>query len=138
MAGYTGRFLTASDLLSDLPARPYARSRHRRVRHYSRPDVLGLNEVCCPSYDNRYADLIYDVISARYQHKSTILTTNRPFSLWPKVFPNAVTVVTLVDQISHHAEIVKFVADSYRLKEAAETAKVNALARRLRASKSRV
>ena len=136
MAGYNGRFLTASDLLRDLAEQPDARSRYKRVKHYIEPDVLGLDEVGYLSYDNRYADLLYEVLNGRYQHKSTVITTNRPFSQWPEVFPNAVTVVALVDRISHPAEIVKFVADSYRLKEAAELAKQKAESRRLRAAKT--
>ena len=84
------------------------------------------------SYDNRYADLLYEVIDGRHQRKSTILTTNRPFSQWPEIFPNAVSVVTLVDRVTHHAEIVKLVGDSYRHKEATEERQAKAAAREAR------
>ena len=135
MAGYTGRFLTASDMLRDLAEQPDARTRYKRVKHYTEPDVLGLDEVGYLSYDNRYTDLLYEVLNARYQHKSTVITTNRKFEQWPEVFPNAVSVVTLIDRVTHHAEIVRFVADSYRLKEATEQRRQRAEARAKRAVK---
>lgn len=129
MAGYTGLFVKASDMLRDLAEQPDARSRHRRLKRYTEADLLGIDEVGYMSYDNRYADLLYEVIDGRHQKKSTIVTTNRPFSQWPEIFLSAVSVVTLVDRVTHHAEIVKFVADSYRRKEAKEERQAKAAAR---------
>ncbi|MEK7750475.1 MAG: ATP-binding protein [Acidobacteriota bacterium] len=129
MAGYTATFIAASDMLRDLAEQPDARTRYKRVKHYTEPDLLGVDEVGYLSYDNRYADLLYEVLNGRYQRKSTIITTNRPFSQWTEVFPNAVSVVTLVDRVTHQAEIVQFVADSYRLKEATEQRQLRAAAR---------
>jgi len=72
------------------------------------------------SYGNRHADLLFEIINRRYENKSTIITTNRPFSEWGEVFPGAACVVSLIDRLVHHAEIVNLEADSYRLKEAKE------------------
>ena len=60
----------------------------------------------------------------RYENKSTMITTNRPFSEWGEVFPGAACVVSLIDRLVHHAEIVNLEADSYRLKEAKERAEL--------------
>ncbi|NDE35225.1 MAG: AAA family ATPase, partial [Gammaproteobacteria bacterium] len=60
------------------------------------------------------------VISQRYEKKSTIVTTNLPFVEWNQVFPNAACVVTLVDRLVHHADVIKLEGESYRLKEAKE------------------
>jgi len=57
-------------------------------------------------------------VSRRYTQRSILITTNKPFAEWNEVFPNASCVVTLVDRLVHHAEIVQIDADSYRLKEA--------------------
>jgi len=72
------------------------------------------------SYGNRHADLLFELISRRYERQSTLVTTNRPFSEWGEVFPNAACVVSLVDRLMHHAEIIGLEGESYRLREARE------------------
>ena len=94
----------------------------RRLRHYARPQLLVIDEVGYLSYSNRHADLMFELISRRYQNKSTLVTTNRPFAEWREVFPNAACVVSLVDRLVHNAEIIAVEGDSYRLKEARERA----------------
>jgi DNA replication protein DnaC len=72
------------------------------------------------SYANRHADLLFELVSRRYEHKSTLVTTNRPFAEWTEVFPNAACVVSLVDRLVHNAEVIAIDGESYRLKEARE------------------
>lgn len=79
-----------------------------------------IDEVGYLSYSNRHADLLFELISRRYQHNSTIVTTNRPFAEWSEVFPNAACVVSLVDRLMHRAEVIAIDGESYRLKEARE------------------
>jgi len=86
------------------------------------PDVLCIDEVGYLSYSNRHADLLFEIINRRYENKSTLITTNRPFSEWGEVFPGAACVVSLIDRLIHHAEIITFEGESYRLKEAKERA----------------
>jgi DNA replication protein DnaC len=74
------------------------------------------------SYDARYADLLFEAITRRYQQRATVLTTNTTFGEWNQVFPNAACVVTLVDRLVHRSEILGIAGDSYRLKEAQERA----------------
>ena len=73
---------------------------------------------------------MFELISRRYQNKSTLVTTNRPFAEWREVFPNAACVVYLVDRLLHHAEIVSIEGDSWRLKEARERAEQRTRQRR--------
>lgn len=122
LAGHSVRFSKASEMLDELSAADGAFARRRCLRKYSLVDLLIVDEVGYLSYDNRYADLLYEVITARYQNRSTIVTTNRPFQEWGAVFPNAACVVTLVDRLVHKAEIVVIEAESYRHKEAMERA----------------
>ena len=82
------------------------------------------------AYGDRHADLLFEVVSRRYEDKSLLLTTNRPFSEWSQVFPNAACVVSMVDRITHHAEIIHIDGGSYRVKEARETAEKKALRRK--------
>ncbi len=89
MAGHDARFVKASDMLDELSAADGVLARRRCLRKYSLVDLLIVDEVGYLSYDNRYADLLYEVVTARYQNRSTIVTTNRPFQEWGSIFPNA-------------------------------------------------
>ena len=85
-----------------------------------------IDEVGYLAYGDRYADLLFEVMSRRYEDKSLLLTTNRPFSEWSQVFPNAACVVSLIDRIIHHAEILAIDGESYRAREARERAEQRA------------
>jgi DNA replication protein DnaC len=131
LLGYTVLFTTASALLSDLGACDTPWARNQRLRKYVRPQLLVLDEVGYLSYDNGHADLLFEVSTRRYERgASTIVTTNKPFSQWNEVFPNAACVVTLIDRLTHRAELVQIEADSYRLKEAKQRAVDKAKRRR--------
>ena len=121
--GLSARFTLASDMLHDLAAQDSSIALARRIGRYTRPAVLSIDEVGYLSYDARYADLLFEVVTRRYeQQRSILLTTNKPFGEWNQVFPNAACVVTLVDRLLHRAEIVALEGKSYRLKEAQERA----------------
>ena len=87
-----------------------------------RPDLLVVDEVGYLSYSNRHADLLFELISRRHEKKSTLITTNKSFSEWSEVFPNASCVVAMIDRLVHHAEIIAIKGESYRRKEAQERA----------------
>ena len=113
-------FTNAGQLLGDLAALDSDSALRRRIRHYAAPSLLLIDEVGYLSYSNRHADLLFELISRRYETKSTLVTTNRPFAEWHEVFPSAACVVSLVDRLVHNAEIIPIDGDSYRLKEATE------------------
>ena len=129
LRGYTVRFTTASDMLHDLAAQDSDASLARRLRRYCHPSLLLVDELGYLSYDNRYADLLFEVVTRRYQHRPIVLTTNKPFGEWSDVFPSAACVLTLVDRLVHKAEIVSIHAESFRLKEAKERAAAKAKTR---------
>ena len=118
--GHTVLFTSAGQLLGDLASLDSDSALRRRLHTYARPDLLVIDEVGYLSYSNRHADLLFELISRRYENKSTVVTTNRPFAEWREVFPNATCVVSLVDRLVHHAEIFAIEGESYRLKEANE------------------
>ena len=89
-----------------------------------------IDEVGYLSYSNRAADLLFELTNRRYEKKSVVVTTNKPFSEWNEVFPNAACVVSLVDRLTHNAEVIALEGDSYRLKEAKERAEQRAQRRR--------
>jgi len=120
--GHTVRFTSAGALLGDLAALDSDTALRRRLRHYAAPDLLVIDEIGYLSYSNRHADLLFELVSRRYEAKSTVVTTNKAFSEWSEVFPNAACVVSLVDRLIHHAEVISIEGESYRLKEAKERA----------------
>ena len=128
--GHAVLFTSAGQLLGDLCALDSDSALRRRLRHYARPQLLVIDEVGYLSYSNRHADLLFELISRRYQNKSTLVTTNRPFAEWREVFPNAACAVSLVDRLLHHAEIVSIEGDSWRHKEARERAEQRTRQRR--------
>jgi len=118
--GHTVLFTSAGQMLGELAALDSDSALRRRLTRYAQPDVLIIDEVGYLSYSNRHADLLFELISRRYQNNSTIVTTNRPFAEWSEVFPNAACVVSLVDRLMHRAEVIAIDGESYRLKEARE------------------
>lgn len=118
--GHTVRFTKAGELLGDLAALDSDAALRRRLRHYAAPDLLVIDEIGYLSYSNRHADLLFELVSRRYETKSTLVTTNKSFAEWSTVFPNAACVVSLVDRLVHHSEVIAIEGESYRLKEAKE------------------
>jgi len=118
LAGQNALFLTASDLLLDLAKQETARALERRLQHYARPHLLAIDEIGYLSYDNHAADLLFQIVSRRYEKRSIVLTTNLAFSDWNTVFPNAACATALIDRLTHHAEIVRIEGESYRVREA--------------------
>ena len=122
LAGRTALFVTAGQLLGELASLDSDSALRRRLGHYAAPDLLLVDEAGYLSYSNRHADLLFELVSRRYQLKSTVVTTNRAFAEWGEVFPNAACVVSLIDRLMHRAEVVRIEGDSYRQKEAEERA----------------
>jgi len=122
LQGHSALFTTTADLLLDLNSQETARGLDRRLRHYVRP-LLCIDEIGCLAYDAHAADLLFQIVSRRYEQKSVVLTTNLAFRDWHTIFPNASCAVGLVDRLTHHDAIVKITGDSYRLREAERTQK---------------
>jgi DNA replication protein DnaC len=129
--GINTRSVSASEMLADLAAQDSPSALRRRLQRYIAPRLLCIDEVGYLAYDNRYADLFFEVVSHRYELKRSIaLTTNKAFAEWSEVFPHAACVVTLVDRLTHRAEVLSIEGKSYRLKDSEESAAVRKLRRK--------
>lgn len=117
LAGACVRFLTASEMLNSLADQATSTSLQRKLALFCQPQLLVLDELGYLSYDSRHADLLFEVVSRRYLKRPLLITTNRVFSEWAEVFPNATSVVTLVDRLVHRCEVVSIEGQSFRLKE---------------------
>jgi DNA replication protein DnaC len=116
LAGSSVLFRSAPALLEELH-RQSPEGRRSKLRSYANVGLLCIDEVGYLSFDDKAADLLYEVINRRYERKSVIVTTNRPFKEWNEVFPNATCIVTLLDRLLHHAEVTVIEGDSYRVRD---------------------
>ncbi len=118
--GHTARFINASALLNELAGMETGHALARALRRHSEPQLLVIDEVGYLGSTAKHADHLFELITRRHQVKSTVITTNKAFSEWNQVFPNAGCIVALIDRLIHKAEIVEIQGESYRLKEAKE------------------
>jgi DNA replication protein DnaC len=113
-AGFSVRFSTLAAALADLLNQESMPAFERRLRRYTRPDLLILDELGYLPCDTRAADILYNIISRRHEQRSTIITTNLAFKQWGTTFPGAACVVALVDRFAQHCHRVEIVGESYR------------------------
>lgn len=118
--GHTALFITAAKMLGDLAAQEGDSALQRRMKYYVNPSCLIVDELGYLSYSNRHADLLFEIITRRYEEKPTIITTNKSFAEWKDIFPNAACVVSIIDRLVHHSDIINIKAESFRFKEAKE------------------
>ena len=87
------------------------------LRTYVRPSLLLLDELGYLPIDKRGADLLFQVVAARYETGSIVLSTNRPFREWGTLFDMDNTLATaLIDRLMHHGEAIVIQGDSYRMR----------------------
>ena len=121
--GMSSLFVSASDLTADLNAAQKIGIYRARQRRYLKPRLLIVDEIGYLSFDAQAADILFDVVTKRYEKSSIIFTTNLAFNDWGKIFPNATCIAALIDRFTHHCDIVSIEGESYRLKEANQQSK---------------
>jgi len=114
LAGKTVRFTTLAGALADLLQQESLPAFERRLKRYTRPAVLILDELGYLPCDSRAADILFNIISRRHEHRSTVISTNLAFKQWGTVFPGAACVVALVDRFAQHCHKIDIDADSWR------------------------
>lgn len=130
LAGRTALFISATEMLLDLARQETARALENRLRYYARVGVLVIDEVGFVPFDSRNADLLFQVVSRRYEKKSIVLTTNLAFAEWNTIFPNAACATALIERLIHHSDIIAIEGESYRLREAEKDAHARRTSRR--------
>jgi DNA replication protein DnaC len=116
--GLSVRFTTLAAAQADLLKQESVPALERRLRRYTAPDILVIDEIGYLPCDNRSADLLYNVIGRRHEKRSTIVTTNLAFKQWGMIFPSASCVVAMVDRFAQHCHVMDIDADSWRQKHA--------------------
>lgn len=116
--GHSVLFASAIDIVNTLAAAQASGRLKLDLNRYARPRVLIIDELGYLPIDKAGADLLFQIISQRYERGSTVITTNRVFKKWPEIFNNDSTLTSAVlDRLLHHAETVLLEGKSFRMKD---------------------
>jgi DNA replication protein DnaC len=116
--GYSVRYTRVVDMINHLTTAQINGTLGKMLKTYTHPTLLLLDELGYLPIDKRGADLLFQVVAARYESGSIVLTTNRVFREWGAIFDVDNTLATaLIDRLMHHGEAVLIKGDSYRMKD---------------------
>ena len=110
-------FTKAVDMVNHLQAAQADHSLHKIMKLYTHPTLLIIDELGRLSLDQQQGELLFNVIDARYERCSTVITTNRAFKDWGAIFRDMVCAKAIIDRLVHHSEVIKIEGTSYRLKD---------------------
>jgi DNA replication protein DnaC len=120
-AGYSALFTTLSHLAEALETAAYPSLVRQRLRRYTTPSVLVIDEVGYTKLSAGQAHHFFELVTARYEHGSILLTSNTSFSAWGELLGDEVLATVLLDRLLHHAEVIPINGRSYRMKDRRET-----------------
>jgi DNA replication protein DnaC len=116
-AGYAATFTTLSQLAEGLDATASFASWRQRLRRYLHPQVLVIDEVGYTRLSPSQAHALFELVTARYEKGSILLTSNTSFAEWGALLGNEVLATALLDRLLHHAEVITINGASYRMKD---------------------
>jgi DNA replication protein DnaC len=118
MKGYNALFTSAIEIVNNLTAARAANNLDKALKRYLRPDVVCCDEIGYLPIDKLGCDLLFQVVSQRYERGSIIITSNKPFKNWTEIFHNDAAVTSaILDRLLHHSEVVIIEGKSYRMKD---------------------
>lgn len=120
-AGYSALFTTLTHLAEALDTAAYPGLVRQRLRRYIAPSVLVIDEVGYTKLSSGQAHHFFELVTARYEHGSILLTSNTSFSAWGELLGDEVLATALLDRLLHHAEVIPINGRSYRMKDRRET-----------------
>ena len=127
-AGFSAYFVTAHEMLSDLARALREGNLDRKLRQYVSPKVLVIDEMGYLPLDDRGATLLFQLVTARYERGSILLTSNKSYGDWGSIFGDPVIATAILDRLLHHSTTVNIRGDSYRLKERRKSGLASGLA----------
>ena len=117
LAGHRVQFKTATEWVALLADAQRLGRLDDELDRLQRIPLLVVDEVGYIPFDPQAANLMFMLVSRRYERASLIVTSNKPFSAWGEIFGDEVTATAMIDRLVHHAEILSLKGDSYRLKD---------------------
>jgi len=122
LEGRSVLFTTAVDAINTLSAAQAANRLKSELKRYLAPSLLCLDELGFLPIDKHGADLLFQIISLRYEQGSLVITSNRAYKDWPGIFNNDSTLTSaILDRLLHHAETIVIEGKSYRMKGETES-----------------
>ena len=122
LEGRSVLFTTAVDAINTLSAAQATNRLKAELKKYTAPSLLCLDEVGFLPIDKHGADLLFQIISLRYEQGSLVITSNRAYRDWPAIFNNDSTLTSaILDRLLHHAETIVIEGKSYRMKDEIES-----------------
>ncbi|HYU74042.1 MAG TPA: IS21-like element helper ATPase IstB [Ktedonobacteraceae bacterium] len=116
-AGHSALFTTLSQLAEALETASYPSLVRQRLRRYTTPSVLIIDEVGYTRLTPEQSHHFFELVTARYEQGSILLTSNTSFSEWGNLLGNEVLATALLDRLLHHAEVLSVTGRSYRMKD---------------------
>src|SRR2546430_10684917 len=131
-AGYSALFTTLSHLAEALESAAYPSLMRQRLRRYTTPSVLVIDEVGYTKLSPAQAHHFFELVTARYEHGSILLTSNTSFSDWGTLLGDEILATALLDRLLHHAEVIPINGRSYRMKDRRQTSEMGGAKMRTR------
>ena len=116
-AGHRVVFAIAAEWVDRLALAHSAGRLHDELRRLGRYPLIVIDEVGYIPFEPEAANLFFQLISARYERASVIVTSNKPFGRWGETFGDDTVAAAMIDRLVHHAEVISLKGDSYRLKD---------------------
>jgi len=114
--GYRTIFVTAAELLMSLIGAKREARLDRKLRSYDRYDLILIDELGYIPFEREATDLLFQIISQRYERASIAITTNLAFSDWTNIFPDPMAATAVIDRLVHHGTVFEFAGESQRLR----------------------
>jgi DNA replication protein DnaC len=123
LQGHRVLFTSAAEIINTLAAAQATQRLKDELKKYLRPDLLVIDELGFLPIDKQGADLLFQIISNRYERGSILLTSNKSYKTWPSIFNNdSVITAAILDRLLHHCETICIEGQSYRMKDRIEPA----------------
>lgn len=119
--GYVVLYRSIFDVVRDFLHDEAMDGHERMMNRYLKPDLVIIDDFGMKQLPKRSGEFLFEIVMRRYETRSTIMTTNRPVEDWGKLLGDVATATAILDRFLHHAEIINFAGDSYRLRQRKRT-----------------
>ena len=117
MHHYSTYFITMQELINQLKRAELENRLEARLRHFQKYRLLIIDELGYLNMEEESANLFFQLISRRYEKKSTIITSNKNLSKWSELFKDPVITNAILDRLLHHSKVIQMIGPSYRTKD---------------------
>lgn len=118
--GWRVLFTRTTDLVQKLQVARRELNLEAAINRLDRFDLMILDDLAYVTKDQAETSVLFELISARYERRSMLITANQPFGEWNRVFPDPAMTLAAIDRLVHHATIVEMNVESYRRRTALE------------------